>query len=72
MYLKRLCLIYYVAHILFVHLLCGKQVRIMKGKDSSENKGYAFVTFRSKDLATKAIKDLNNTEFKVFLSLFLP
>lgn len=55
-----------MTYILFVHSICGKQVRIMKGKDSSENKGYAFVTFRSKDLATKAIKDLNNTEFKVF------
>lgn len=44
----------------------------MKGKDSSENKGYAFVTFRSKDLATKAIKDLNNTEFKVNLLFFIP
>ncbi|XP_052174797.1 heterogeneous nuclear ribonucleoprotein Q [Diospyros lotus] len=40
------------------------EVRIMKGKDSSENKGYAFVTFRTKELATKAIKELNNTELK--------
>ncbi|XP_068654877.1 heterogeneous nuclear ribonucleoprotein Q-like [Aristolochia californica] len=40
------------------------EVRIMKGKDSSENKGYAFVTFRTKELASKAIEDLNNTEFK--------
>lgn len=37
----------------------------MKGKNSSENKGYAFVTFRTKDLATKAIKDLNNLDLKV-------
>lgn len=45
---------------------------MMKGKDSSENKGYAFVTFRTKELAAKAIKDLNNTEFKVvFLSVCL-
>ncbi|KAK4396533.1 Heterogeneous nuclear ribonucleoprotein Q [Sesamum angolense] len=40
------------------------EVRIMKGKDSNENKGYAFVTFRSKELASKAIKELNNTELK--------
>ncbi|KAI3471807.1 hypothetical protein Pfo_028460 [Paulownia fortunei] len=40
------------------------EIRIMKGKDSNENKGYAFVTFRSKELASKAIKDLNNTELK--------
>ncbi|KAG1367562.1 heterogeneous nuclear ribonucleoprotein Q [Cocos nucifera] len=40
------------------------EVRVMKGKDSSENKGYAFVTFRTKEFATKAIEDLNNIEFK--------
>ncbi|XP_044506317.1 heterogeneous nuclear ribonucleoprotein Q-like [Mangifera indica] len=40
------------------------EVRIMKGKDSSENKGFAFVTFRNVELATKAIDELNNTEFK--------
>lgn len=40
------------------------EVRLMKSKDSSENKGYAFVTFRTKELATKAIEDLNNSEFK--------
>lgn len=37
----------------------------MKGKDSTQNKGYAFVTYRNKELATKAIKELNNTELKV-------
>ncbi|KAH9699733.1 hypothetical protein KPL71_024486 [Citrus sinensis] len=40
------------------------EVRIMKGKDSSENKGFAFVTFRNVELASKAIDKLNNTEFK--------
>ncbi|KAM6586447.1 hypothetical protein CsatA_009052 [Cannabis sativa] len=40
------------------------EVRIMKGKDSSENKGFAFVTFRNVEVASKAINDLNNTEFK--------
>ncbi|KAI0494089.1 hypothetical protein KFK09_024220 [Dendrobium nobile] len=39
-------------------------VRMMKGKDSSENKGYAFVTFRTRELAATAIEKLNNTEFK--------
>lgn len=43
----------------------------MKGKDSSENKGYAFVTFRTKELAAKAIEDLNNIEFKVDPPLFI-
>ncbi|GER33735.1 RNA-binding (RRM/RBD/RNP motifs) family protein [Striga asiatica] len=40
------------------------EVRIMKGKDSKESKGYAFVTFRTKELASKAIKDLNGSELK--------
>ncbi|KAK7263409.1 hypothetical protein RJT34_30998 [Clitoria ternatea] len=40
------------------------EVRVMKGKDSNENKGFGFVTFRSVELATKAIEELNNTEFK--------
>ncbi|KDP34291.1 hypothetical protein JCGZ_12820 [Jatropha curcas] len=40
------------------------EVRIMKGKDSNENKGFAFVTYRSVDLASKAIDELNNTDFK--------
>lgn len=37
----------------------------MKGKDSGENKGFAFVTFRSTELACKAIDELSNNEFKV-------
>ncbi|KAJ6756062.1 hypothetical protein OIU79_028467 [Salix purpurea] len=41
-----------------------EQVRIMKGKDLSESRGYAFVSFRTKELASKAIEELNNTEFK--------
>ncbi|OIV99274.1 hypothetical protein TanjilG_17084 [Lupinus angustifolius] len=40
------------------------EVRIMKGKDASENKGFCFVTFRSVELASKAIEELNNKEFK--------
>lgn len=43
----------------------------MRSKDSNENKGFAFVTFRNVDMASKAIKDLNNTEFKVTYILFL-
>ena len=43
----------------------------MKGKDSSENKGFSFVTFRSVELASKAIDELNNTEFKVTSLLML-
>lgn len=36
----------------------------MKGKESGEAKGYAFVTFMTKELASKAIEELNNSEFK--------
>ncbi|KAK6929692.1 RNA recognition motif domain [Dillenia turbinata] len=42
----------------------ASEVRVMKGKDSGNNKGFAFMTFRSVDLASKAIEKLNMTEFK--------
>lgn len=37
----------------------------MKGKESGEAKGYAFVTFKTKELASEAMEKLNNSEFKV-------
>ncbi|KAL5545827.1 hypothetical protein UlMin_005514 [Ulmus minor] len=40
------------------------EVRIMKGKDTGEAKGYAFITFRTKEFASRAIEELNNSEFK--------
>ncbi|KAG7560616.1 RNA-binding domain superfamily [Arabidopsis thaliana x Arabidopsis arenosa] len=40
------------------------EVRIMREKESGDGKGYAFVTFRNKDLASKAIDTLNSTEFR--------
>lgn len=46
-------------------LVSCQQVRIMREKESGDGKGYAFVTFRNKDLASEAIDHLNNTEFKV-------
>ncbi|XP_022851393.1 heterogeneous nuclear ribonucleoprotein Q-like isoform X2 [Olea europaea var. sylvestris] len=38
------------------------EVRIMKGKDSGENKGFAFVTFKDVELASEAIEKLNKAE----------
>lgn len=38
------------------------EVRIMPGK--RESKGYAFITFKTKDLALKAIEKLSNKTFK--------
>ncbi|GMH30140.1 hypothetical protein Nepgr_031983 [Nepenthes gracilis] len=40
------------------------EVRIMKSKDADENKGYAFVMFKTKELASKAMEKLNNAELK--------
>ncbi|KAK4286342.1 hypothetical protein QN277_002907 [Acacia crassicarpa] len=40
------------------------EVRVMKGKDSAENKGFGFVTFKSVELASKAIEELHNKQFK--------
>ncbi|KAJ4955278.1 hypothetical protein NE237_012061 [Protea cynaroides] len=40
------------------------EIRLMKDKDTGESKGYAFITFKSKDLAQKAIEELHDREFK--------
>ncbi|KAK9713608.1 hypothetical protein RND81_06G039200 [Saponaria officinalis] len=40
------------------------EARLMKNKDTGENKGYAFVAFKTKDDAQKAIEELKNKEFK--------
>ena len=45
------------------------QVRMMRGKDDS--RGYAFVNFRTKGLALKVVKELNNAKLKVCFLLNL-
>ncbi|KVH97329.1 Nucleotide-binding, alpha-beta plait [Cynara cardunculus var. scolymus] len=40
------------------------EVRLVKNRDTNENKGFAFVAFRTKDVAQKAIEELHNKEFK--------
>ncbi|KAJ4720003.1 Heterogeneous nuclear ribonucleoprotein like [Melia azedarach] len=40
------------------------EVRLMKDKDSGESKGFAFVAFKSKEVAKKAIDELHSKEFK--------
>ncbi|KAL2511083.1 RNA-binding (RRM/RBD/RNP motif) family protein [Abeliophyllum distichum] len=40
------------------------EVRVMKGKDSGENKGFAFVTFKNVEFASEAIEKLNKVELK--------
>ncbi|XP_027348972.1 heterogeneous nuclear ribonucleoprotein Q-like isoform X1 [Abrus precatorius] len=40
------------------------EVRLMKDRDSGENKGYAFVAFKTKEVAQKAIEAIHNKEFK--------
>lgn len=37
----------------------------MKDRDSGESKGYAFVAFKTKDAAQRAIEELHSKEFKV-------
>lgn len=49
--------------------LCSKcgdihEVRILVGKDTGENKGYAFVMFTNKENAERAIEMLNDSELK--------
>ncbi|GLU00878.1 hypothetical protein SLE2022_182150 [Rubroshorea leprosula] len=40
------------------------EIRLIKDRDSGESKGYAFVAFKSKEAAEKAIEELHNQEFK--------
>ncbi|XP_010689045.1 heterogeneous nuclear ribonucleoprotein Q isoform X1 [Beta vulgaris subsp. vulgaris] len=40
------------------------EVRLMKNKDTGEIKGYAFVAFKTKEDAQRAIEELKNKEFK--------
>lgn len=40
------------------------EIRVMKNRDTGENKGFAFVAFRTKDVAQKAIEELHNKDFK--------
>ena len=39
----------------------------MKDRDTGENKGYAFVAFKTKEVAQKAIEEIHNKEFKVLM-----
>ena len=43
----------------------------MKDKEKRESKGFAFVTFTTKDAAQKAIEEILDKEFKV-VYLYIP
>jgi len=43
------------------------QIRLMKDKDSGESKGFAFVAFKSKEVARKAIEELHSKDYKVLM-----
>ncbi|KAJ6879680.1 hypothetical protein NC652_033089 [Populus alba x Populus x berolinensis] len=40
------------------------EIRLMKDKDSGESKGFAFVAFKSKEVARKAIEELHSKDYK--------
>ncbi|KAK9279901.1 hypothetical protein L1049_013585 [Liquidambar formosana] len=40
------------------------EIRLIKNKDTGENKGYAFISFKTKESAQKAIEELHTKEFK--------
>ncbi|XP_026441084.1 heterogeneous nuclear ribonucleoprotein Q-like [Papaver somniferum] len=40
------------------------EVRLMKDKDTGENKGYAFITYKTKEFGQDAIEEFRNKEFK--------
>lgn len=47
------------------------QVRLMKDKDTGDAKGYAFIAFKTKEVAQKAIEEIHSKEFKVIMVLIL-
>ncbi|XP_077248440.1 heterogeneous nuclear ribonucleoprotein Q-like [Tasmannia lanceolata] len=40
------------------------EIRLAKDKDTGDNKGHAFITFKTKESAQQAIEDVHNKEFK--------
>lgn len=44
-------------------------MRLMKDRDTGENKGYAFIVFKTKEVARKAIEKLRNKELEVLVVL---
>ncbi|KAM3698848.1 hypothetical protein ACB098_06G217600 [Castanea mollissima] len=40
------------------------EVRLMKDKDTGDAKGYAFIAFKTKEVAQKAIEEIHSKEFK--------
>ncbi|KAF6143746.1 hypothetical protein GIB67_041250 [Kingdonia uniflora] len=42
----------------------GAEIKLVKDKSTGENKGYAFISFKTKELAQKAIEEFHNKEFK--------
>ncbi|XP_072968949.1 heterogeneous nuclear ribonucleoprotein Q [Typha angustifolia] len=40
------------------------EVRLMKDKDTGESKGFAFITFTTRDAAQNAIEEIHDKEFK--------
>ncbi|MFS7997933.1 putative RNA recognition motif domain, nucleotide-binding alpha-beta plait domain superfamily [Helianthus anomalus] len=41
------------------------EVRMVRHSETNEGKGFAFMAFRSKNVAQKAIEELHNKDFKV-------
>ena len=49
----------------FLKSFFHEQLRLMKDNEKGDNKGFAFITFTSKEDAEKAIETLNGRELKV-------
>ncbi|KAI8022357.1 Heterogeneous nuclear ribonucleoprotein Q [Camellia lanceoleosa] len=41
-----------------------RDIRLIKNRDTGESKGFAFVAFKTKEVAQQAIEELHNKEFK--------
>lgn len=43
----------------------------MKDKETGDARGYAFIAFKTKEVAQKAIEEIHNKDFKVITVLSL-
>jgi heterogeneous nuclear ribonucleoprotein R len=48
-----------------INVIVYMQVRLVKNKNAYENKGFAFVAYKTIDVAQKENKELQSQEYKV-------
>jgi len=63
---QDILLFFFLAFLMWIYLNMF-QIRLMKDKDTGESKGFAFVAFKSKEVARKATEELRSKDYKVVI-----